>query len=175
MERHLATLEKVCRYVGDCCDVLRFGDDLGTDRGPFMRPSVYERLFLPRHKALNAYVHEHSTMKTFLHSCGSLYKLMPHLIEAGYDVINPVQFVAKDMDAARLKAEFGSQITFWGGGCDTRTVLNRGRPEEVFDHVCRQIETLAPGGGFVFNTVHNIMPDCPPENIEAMLRAVDRY
>lgn len=175
MERHLATLEKVCAAVGDCCDVLRFGDDLGTDRGPFMRPSVYQRLFLPRHKALNAYVHAHSKMKTFLHSCGSLYKLMPDLVEAGYDVINPIQFVARDMDVARLKAEFGAQVTFWGGGCDTRTILNRGTPEEVFDHVCRQIETLAPGGGFVFNTVHNIMPDCPPENIEAMYRAVDRY
>jgi len=175
MERHLKTLERVCRAVGDVCDVLRFGDDLGMDSGPFVRPEIYRALFKKRHTELNAYVHANSGMKTFLHSCGSLYKLMPDLIECGYDIINPVQITAKDMEPARLKKEFGRDITFWGGGCDTRSILNRGTPQEVYDHVCRTVETLAPGGGFVFNTVHNIMPDCPPENIEAMFRAVDRY
>ena len=175
MERHLRTLENVCRYVGDVCDVLRFGDDLGMDSGPFMQPEIYRRLFKPRHAVLTEYVHRHSGMKTFLHSCGSLYRLLPDLIEAGYDVLNPVQFTARDMDAARLKREFGRDVAFWGGGCDTRNVLNHGTPEEVRDHVRRQIETLSPGGGFVFNTVHNIMPDCPPENIEMMFRTVDEY
>ncbi len=175
MERHLKTLENVCRYVGDVCDVLRFGDDLGMDSGPFMQPEIYRRLFRPRHAQLTEYVHRHSGMKTFLHSCGSLYRLLPDLIEAGYDILNPVQFTARDMDAARLKREFGRDVTFWGAGCDTRNVLNHGTPEEVRDHVRRQIEILAPGGGFVFNTVHNIMPDCPPENIEMMFRTVDEY
>ncbi len=175
MERHLRTLENVCRYVGDVCDVLRFGDDLGMDSGPFMQPEIYRRLFKPRHAVLTEYVHRHSGMKTFLHSCGSLYRILPDLIEAGYDVLNPVQFTARDMDAARLKREFGRDVAFWGGGCDTRNVLNHGTPEEVRDHVRRQIETLSPGGGFVFNTVHNIMPDCPPENIEMMFRTVDEY
>ena len=175
LERHLKTLETVCRYVGDVCDVLRFGDDLGMDSGPFMQPEIYRRLFKPRHARLTEYVHKHSGMKTFLHSCGSLYRLLPDLIEAGYDVLNPVQFTARDMDAARLKREFGKDVTFWGGGCDTRRILNRGTPGEVRDHVRRQIETLAPGGGFVFNTVHNIMPDCPPENVEMMFRTVDEY
>ena len=114
-------------------------------------------------------------MKTFLHSCGSIYKLLPDLIEAGYDVINPVQFVARDMEAKRLKREFGKDITFWGGGCDTRRILNHATPQQVRDHVAEMIETFAPGGGFVFNTVHNIMPDCPPENIVAMFETVDRY
>ena len=114
-------------------------------------------------------------MKTFLHSCGSIYKLLPDLIEAGYDVINPVQFVTKDMEAERLKREFGRDITFWGGECDTRRILNHGTPEQVRDHVRQMIETFAPGGGFVFNTVHNIMPDCPPENVEALFRTVDEY
>ncbi len=173
MERHLATLENVCHYVGDVCDILRFGDDVGMDSGPFMKPEIYRELFKPRHTILNDYVHKHSGMKTFLHSCGSIYLLMPDLIEAGYDVINPVQITARDMEAARLKKEFGSDITFWGGGCDTRNILNRGTPQQVRDHVKQQVDILAPGGGFVFNTVHNIMPDCPPENIIAMMEALD--
>ena len=173
MERHLATLEKVCLYLGDVCDVMRFGADLGMDSGPFMQPELYRRLFKPRHAALNRYVHEHSSMKTFLHSCGSIYLLLPDLIEAGYDVINPVQISARDMEPTRLKREFGNDITFWGGGCDTRRILNHASPAQVRDHVRKMVDIFAPGGGFVFNTVHNIMPDCPPENIDAMFRALD--
>lgn len=173
MERHLKTLENVCKYLGDVCDILRFGDDLGMDGGPFMQPDLYRRLFKPRHTLLNKYVHQHSQMKTLLHSCGSLYRLMPDLIEAGYDVINPVQITARDMEPERLKREFGNDITFWGGGCDTRRILNHASPAEVRDHVKRMLDIFAPGGGFVFNTVHNIMPDCPPENIDAMFRALD--
>ncbi len=106
MERHLATLEKVCAAVGDVCDILRFGDDLGMNTGPFMSPSTYRAIFKPRHKMLCDYVHRHSGMKTFLHSCGSIYRLMPDLIEAGYDVITPVQTVTQDMEPERLKQEF---------------------------------------------------------------------
>lgn len=175
MERHLNTLEKVCEAVGDLCDVLRFGDDLGMDSGPMMKPDLYRKLFKPRHTLLNEYVHKHSSMKTFLHSCGSIYALLPDLIEAGYDVINPVQINARDMEPERLKKEYGRDIAFWGGGADTRFVLNRKTPEEVRDHVRALIETFAPGGGFVFNTVHNILPDVPPENIDAMFDAVDEY
>jgi uroporphyrinogen decarboxylase len=114
-------------------------------------------------------------MHTFLHSCGSIYKLLPDLIEAGFEIINPVQTSARDMDPVRLKQEFGRDLTFWGGGCDTRHVLNHGTPQEVKDHVCRNIEILAPGGGFVFNTVHNILPDVPPQNFMAMFEAIDAY
>ncbi len=173
MERHLATLEKVCQAVGDVCDILRFGDDLGMDSGPFMRPELYRKLFKPRHAMLTDYVHKHSGMKTFLHSCGSIYKLMPDLIEAGYDVINPVQLTARDMEPERLKKEFGKDITFWGAGCDTRHVLNHGTPQAVRDYTRRMVDIFAPGGGFVFNTIHNILPDCPPENIEAMFEELD--
>jgi len=175
MERHPATLKIVCETVGDLVDILRFGDDLGTDSGPFMSPATYRRLFKPRHTQLCEYVHNHSQMRTFLHSCGSIYKLMPDLIEAGYDVINPVQITSRDMQPERLKREFGSDIAFWGGGCDTRHILPGATPEQVKDHVRRNIEIFAPGGGFVFNTVHNIMPDVPPENIIAMFEAVDEY
>ena len=175
MERHLATLTKVCETVGDVCDILRFGDDLGMDTGPFMSPDVYRRLFKPRHAQLCATVHKLSRMKTFLHSCGSLHELMPDLIEAGYDVINPMQTTCRDMEPEKLKRDFGKDICFWGGGCDTRTVLNRASPAEVKDHVGRRIEILAPGGGFVFNTVHNILPEVPPQNIVAMFEAVAEY
>jgi uroporphyrinogen decarboxylase len=175
MERHMATLEKVCNAVGDVADIVRFGDDLGTDNGPFMPPKTYRKLIKPRQKMLTDYVKQHSQMRTFLHSCGSIYKILPDLIEAGFEVINPVQISSRDMEPERLKQEFGADITFWGGGCDTRRVLNAGTPEQVKDHVRKNIETFAPGGGFVFNTVHNILPDVPPRNIEAMFAAVDEY
>lgn len=175
MVRHMRTLEKVCEYLGDVVDIIRFGDDLGMDLGPLMPPDKYRELFKPRHTVLNEYVHKHSTMKTFLHSCGSIYKVMPDLIEAGYDIINPVQITAHEMDPARLKREFGKDITFWGGGCDTRRVLNHGTPQEVRDHVKMLLDIFAPGGGFVFNPVHNIMPDVPPENILAMFDTVNSY
>jgi len=175
MERHLSALEKVCRAVGDVADICRFGDDLGTNGGPFMSPAMYRRFFKPRHARLCAYAHRHSRMKTFLHSCGSIHALLPDLIEAGFDVINPVQTNCRDMEPERLKREFGRDICFWGGGCDTRRVLPAGSPAEVRDHVLRQMEILAPGGGFVFNTVHNILPEVPPANIEAMFGAVDEF
>ena len=175
MALHLDTLEKVCEAVGDVADILRFGDDLGMDTGPFMAPKVYRELFKPRHTILCEYVKSNSQMHTFLHSCGSIYKLLPDLIEAGYDIINPVQTNSRDMEPERLKREFGRDITFWGGGCDTRKVLNRATPAEVREHVKRRLEIFAPGGGFVFNTVHNILPDVPPENIVAMFEAIDEF
>jgi uroporphyrinogen decarboxylase len=173
LEHHLAFLDKVCKFLGDICDIFRFGDDLGMDSGPFMNPNIYRCLFKKRHKIMTNYVQNHSRMKIFLHSCGSIIKLIPDLIEAGFEILNPVQFSSAGMESATLKKEFGKDITFWGGGCDTRRVLNRGTAAEVKDHVKKQIDVFAPGGGFVFNTVHNIMPDCPPENITAMFEALD--
>ena len=175
MERHLAVLEKACRTVGDVADVIRFGDDLGTNGGPFMSPKTYRQLFKPRHTMLCDYVHKNSKMKTFLHSGGSIRALMPDLIEAGYDVINPMQTTCRGMEAEGLKADFGKDICFWGGGCDTKAVLPQGTPAEVKDHVKRRLEILMPGGGFVFNTVHNILPEVPPQNIVAMFEAVEEF
>lgn len=172
MMRHLATLEKVCASVGDIVDILRFGDDLGMDTGMFMSQEKYRELFKPYHTKLNEYVHKRSNMKTFLHSCGSIYPIIGDLIDAGYDILNPVQTTARQMDPETLKREFGKDITFWGGGCNTRTVLNRSTPEEVYTYTSRMIDIFAPDGGFVFNQEHNIMPDVPPENILAMYRAV---
>ena len=175
MKIHLATLEKVCEALGDIVDILRFGDDLGMDVGPFMPPETYRKFFKPHHTRLNEYVKSHSQMKTFLHSCGSIYELMPDLIEAGYDVINPVQTNCVDMEPARLKKEFGNDICFWGGGVDTRHVLNKKSPQEVKDQVRERLDIFSPGGGFVFNPIHNIMPDVPPENIVAMFEAYEEY
>jgi len=175
MERHLGSLEKICAAVGDTVDIIRLGDDLGMNSGPFMSPATYRKLFKPRHAALCHYIKTHSHMRIFLHSCGSIYKLIPDLIEAGFEVLNPVQTNARDMDPKKLKNDFGKDVTFWGGGADTRAILNRGTPEQVKNNVRENIETLAPGGGFVFNTIHNILPDVPPENVVAMFETVDEF
>jgi uroporphyrinogen decarboxylase len=175
MEKHLASLARACAAVGDVADLIRFGDDLGTNGGPFMSPKTYRELFKPRHAMLCDYVHRRTKMKTFLHSCGSIHALLPDLIEAGFDVINPVQTSCRDMEPERLKREFGRDICFWGGGCDTKSVLSRGTPAEVKEHVKRRCEIFMPGGGFVFNTVHNILPEVPPESVVAMFDGIAEF
>jgi len=175
MERHMKSLEAVCRSVGDQADILRFGDDLGMDSGPFMGLDVYRELFHEHRKRLCSYVHDNSGMKTFLHTCGSIQQYIPSLIEEGMDIINPVQTNCLNMEPEGLKKEFGRDIVFWGGGMDPRTVLNGGSPEMVREEVRRRLDVFAPGGGFVFNNIHNIMPDVPPENILAMFDEVNNY
>jgi uroporphyrinogen decarboxylase len=175
LERHLATLAKTCEAVGDVVDIIKFGDDLGMIGGPFMSVDTYREFFKPRHTALCDYVKKHSSMHTMLHCCGGIYELFPELIEAGFEIINPVQINAVNMQPERLKREFGKDVTFWGGGCDTSHILNRATPEEVKAHVTANLEIFSRDGGFVFNTVHNIMPDVPPENIIAMFDAVFKF
>lgn len=172
MERHLESLRKTCEAVGDVVDILRFGDDLGMNTGMFMSPEKYRELYKPYHTKLNEYVHTHSNMKTFLHSCGSISPVIGDLIDAGYDILNPVQTTARDMDPEMLKREFGKDITFWGGGCQTRSVLNNGTPQQVYDYSRKMIDIFYQDGGFVFNQEHNILSDVPPENIMAMYKAV---
>ncbi len=175
LERHLATLEKVCAAVGDVVDIIRFGDDLGMTTGPFMDVESYQTLFKPRHKQLCDYVKRNSSMRTFIHSCGSISLLMPDLIDAGIEIFNPVQTNAKDMSPEFLKKEFGSDCTFWGGGIETVGTLNNGSREQIREQVFERMEIMSKGGGFVFNTVHNIMPDVPPENILTMYEAVKEW
>lgn len=175
MKRHLATLEKVCAAVGDIVDIIRFGDDLGMSSGPFMDAETYKTLFKPRHKMLCDYVKTHSKMHTFIHSCGSISLLMPHMIEAGIEIFNPVQTNAYNMQPAFLKKEFGNDCTFWGGGIETVGTLNTGSPTQIRDQVFERLEIFSEGGGFVFNTVHNILPDVPPQNIVAMFDAVHEF
>ncbi len=175
MEEHMLTLEKVCNWVGDVVDMVKFGDDLGMSNGPLMNPETYRQLFKPRHSQLCEYAKKNSKMHTYLHSCGSIYQLIPDLIDAGFEILNPVQTNTRDMDPTRLKMEFGKDITFWGGGIETSTVLNNGTTEEVREMVLRRLDIFAPGGGFVFNTIHNILPDVPPENIVAMFDAIKEF
>ncbi len=173
--RHLATLENVCNAVGDLVDIIRFGDDLGMSSGPFMDLQTYQTLFKPRHKILCDYVKTHSKMHTFIHSCGSISLFMPDMIEAGIEIFNPVQTNAYKMDPTFLKKEFGHQCTFWGGGIETVGTLNNGTPAQVREQVLERLTILSKGGGFVFNTVHNILPDVPPQNIITMFEAVKEF
>lgn len=175
LERHLATLERVCAAVGDVVDIIRFGDDLGMITGPFMSPETYRKLFKPRHRILCDYVKRHSSMHTFLHSCGSIAALLPDLIDAGIEIINPVQTNSAGMNPERLKREFGREVTFWGGGIDTASMLNRGTPAQVRAQVLERLAIFAADGGYVFNTVHNILPDVPPENVVAMCDALREF
>ncbi len=175
LEKHLGFLEKVCKAVGDIADIVRFGDDLGTMNGPFMDPEIYRQLFKPRHKQMCDFVKQNSSMHTFLHSCGSIYQLIPDLIEAGFDILNPVQTQCTNMEPERLKNDFGKDVTFWGGGVETVGTLNAKTTDEVRAEVLNRLEILSKGGGYVFNTVHNIMPDVPPENIVAMFNAIKEF
>jgi len=172
MEIHLENLDRFLGAVGDCIDIILFGDDLGMQTGPMMSPQMYCEFFKPRHSVLWHRAKELADVKVMLHCCGGVRELLGHLIEAGLDAINPVQISCAGMNAAELKAEFGNDITFWGGGCDTRDILPNAAPERVTQHVKEQVATLSPGGGFVFQQVHNILANVPPQNITAMLDAV---
>ncbi len=175
VERNLKKLDRILQGVGSYVDVMMFGDDLGGQDGPFMSADVYAEIFKPGHQKMWGFVHDHSDCKVFLHSCGSIYELLPHMIDAGLDIINPVQTSAKDMEPEKLKREFGKDLVFWGGGCDTRDVLPNGTPKEIEEHVKKRIEIFAKDGGFVFNQVHNILANIPPENVTAMLKAAHKF
>ncbi len=172
VEMHLANLEKFLRLVGPYIDIILFGDDLGMQNGPQLSPAMYRELFKPRHARMWRRAKELADVKVQLHCCGGVRELLDDLIDAGLDAINPVQISCKGMDAAGLKVDFGERITFWGGGCDTRYVLSHATPDEIRSHVKEQIAILNPGGGFVFQQVHNVLADVPPENVIAMLDAV---
>lgn len=173
VEIHLANLERYLGAVGDGIDVIVFGDDLGAQNGPQISPAMYREFFKPRHARMWRRAKELAEVKVMLHCCGGIRSLIPDLIEAGLDAINPVQITCAGMSAAELKREFAGQLTWWGGGCDTRHVLPSGTPEEVRRHVREQVAVLSPGGGFVFQQVHNVLAGVPPENIVAMFDAVN--
>ena len=173
VEFHLKNLETFMGAVGEHIDVILFGDDLGMQHGPQIGPDMYDEYFKPRHKLLWGRAKELADVKVMLHCCGGVRELMPGLIDAGLDAINPVQVSCRGMGATELKREFGKDMVFWGGGCDTQEVLPLGTPESVAAHTRKQVEALAPGGGFVFQQVHNILANVPTENIVAMFDAVN--
>lgn len=169
-------MERVSKYgesVGKYVQVIEVNDDLGAQTGPQISKELYRKMIKPYHKRLWNYIKDKTECYLLLHSCGSIYDFIPDLIEIGIDAINPVQVSAVNMDTAKLKREFGDQMTFWGGGCDTQRALPFGTPDEVKNEVKRRIQDLAPNGGFIFAQVHNIQPDVPPENIMAMYEALD--
>jgi len=169
--------ELVLEDLGDYITVVALADDLGDQRGPRISLDMYRKYVKPRQKKLFNFIKKTAPKPVyiFLHSCGSVYDFIPDLIEVGVDILNPVQVSAAKMDTRKLKKEFGRDIVFWGGGVDTQYVLPRGTPQEVKDEVKRRIDDLAPGGGFVFNAVHNIQEEVPPQNIIAMWEALQEY
>ncbi len=172
---HLENLELFLDAVEGYVQIIQMGDDLGTQLAPQISPSMYRRFFKPRHKLIFERVRRRSGLHLFFHSCGAIAPLLPDLIEIGVEIINPVQTSARGMEPERLKREFGKDLTFWGGGCDTQRVLPHGTEREIDEHVRKRFEILAAGGGFVFTQVHNIMPNVPPENIVAMIEAAKTY
>jgi len=172
VEIHLRNLESYLLAVGDSIDVIVFGDDLGAQNSPQISPRMYREFFKPRHRMMWERAKQLADVKVMLHCCGAVRPLLPDLIDAGLDAINPVQISCRGMEAAGLKRDFGRDLTFWGGGCDTQRILPQGTPEEVREHVLRECSLLAPGGGFVFQQVHNIMANVPAENILAMFETV---
>jgi hypothetical protein len=169
----LANLERAHAVVGDLVSVLQVsGADFGAQTGAFIPPDVYRSLYLPFHKAVNDWVHAHTRWRTFIHSCGSVVDLLPGFIEAGFDILNPVQTSAAGMDPRTLKARFGDRVVFWGGGADTQKTLPFGTPAEVRREVTERLAVFSPGGGFVFNPVHNVQAGVPIENLRAMFDTV---
>jgi len=168
-EINLANLERIHQAVGNRPAVAYLtGTDFGAQNGPLVAPKVYRELFLPFHKQINGWVHKHTTWKTFIHSCGSVFDLIEDFIAAGFDILNPLQCSAAHMRPEELKRKFGERITFWGGGVDTQSTLPFGSPDDVRREVRERLKLFGPGGGFVFNAVHNIQAQVPVANVLAM-------
>ena len=172
----LANLERIHARVGNRVQaVFVCGTDFGTQTSSFCSNATFRELWLPYYKRVNDWIHQHTTWKTFKHSCGSVIRFLDSFIDAGFDVLNPVQCSATGMDPETLKSKFGDRLTFWGGGVDTQNTLPFGTPEQVRVEVLRRCEIFAPGGGFVFNPIHNIQAGTPVANIVAMFDAVREF
>ena len=175
-ELHLETLKRTLDAAGDVVDVVQFGDDLGMQAGPLLDPDMYREIFLPYHKRLFTFVREnYPHIYVMLHCDGAVYDLLTDMINAGMQIFNPLQTDCAGMDPARIKRDFGDQITFWGGGCDTHATLSYGTVSQVREDVRRRVQILAPGGGFVFNQIHNVLGDIRPENVLAMIEAAHEF
>ena len=174
-EIYLSNLERFLAAVGDHIDIILFGDDLGTNQGPMIDPEMYRTFYKPFHKIMWTRVKELAPhLKIQLHSCGGIEPFMEDLIDAGLDMVNPVQINAHTMDPASIKGKYRGRFCFWGGGCNTQEVLNRKSPDEVEAHVKSQLDIWKPYEGFVFQQVHNILGDVPVENIIRMFETVHK-
>jgi hypothetical protein len=172
----IANLERLHAAIGDRAAIMQTnGTDFGTQNGPFLSAAKYRDLFLPYQKRVNGWIHKHTSWKTFMHCCGGIAPLLDAVVEAEFDILNPVQCSAKGMDPRVLKRDYGDKLVFWGGGVDTQKTLPFGTPQEVRDEVRERIEIFGPGGGFVFCTIHNIQANTPIENVLAMFEVVREY
>jgi len=172
----IRNLERLYAAIGDRAAIVQTnGTDFGTQNGPFCSPKRYRELYLPYQQRVNGWIHAHTPWKTFMHCCGGIEPLLESIVDAGFDILNPVQCSARGMVPADLKRRFGGRLVFWGGGVNTQKTLPFGTPQEVRDEVRRRIDTFAPGGGFVFCTVHNVQANTPLENLLAMFAAVAEY
>jgi len=172
----LQNLPRIYQAVGDrVAAVFITGTDFGAQGGPFISPKAYRSLFMPFHRQVNDWVHQNTPWKTFIHSCGSIRQLIPSFIEAGFDILNPVQTSAASMDPQELKDNYGDQITFWGGGIDTQQTLPFGMPAEIRAQVRQRMAIFGKGGGFVFNSIHNVQARVPTENLLALYEAIAEY
>jgi len=170
-EFKMAFWERALAEIGDLVDVVIEADDLAGQNNLLMSPDTYREVIQPRHKRLFNFIKDQADVKLFYHSCGAIRPLIPDLLDAGIDILNPVQISARGMDLFELKQEFGQDLVFWGGGVDTQGVMDSGAPEDVRADVQRNIEALGPGGGFIFAAVHDIQANVTPENIMAMWQA----
>ena len=172
----LANLEKIHQAVGNkVAAVFVTGTDFGMQTGTFISNKAYRDLYLPFHKIVNDWIHRNTQWKSFIHSCGSVFALIPDFIEAGFDILNPVQCSAAEMAPQRLKKQFGDRIVFWGGAIDTQKTLPFGTPEDVKKEVIERIKFFGPGGGFIFNAIHNIQAKTPVENLVALFETFNKY
>ena len=175
-ELQMKNLKMYREAVGDRIDVIVMsGTDFGAQNGPFISPAAYRELYKPLHKGMNDWVHENTNWKTFYHSCGSNVAFLDDFVEAGIDILNPVQISAAGMDPEYLKDNYGDKFVFWGGGVDTQHTLPFGTPDEVKEEVKRNIEVFGRGGGFVFNFIHNVQATVPIENLMAAFEAFREY
>ncbi|MGN0492802.1 MAG: uroporphyrinogen decarboxylase family protein [Acutalibacteraceae bacterium] len=176
LEIALENLKMAYNRLGDSIQVVFIcGTDFGTQNGPFCSIEQFESLYAPYYKAINNWIHQNTGWKTFKHSCGSIMPILPALIESGFDIINPVQWTAKDMDAHKLKEQFGKQVVFWGGGVDTQKTFAFGTPDDVKKETLEMCKLFGKGGGFVCNTIHNVQANTPPENVAAFVEALNDY
>ncbi|AFK05814.1 uroporphyrinogen-III decarboxylase [Mesotoga prima MesG1.Ag.4.2] len=176
LETYLVDLEKYLSALGDDIDIIQIGDDYGTQENTAISPRIFRSIFKPRLKTLCDFIHRKKPdLFIFLHSCGSVYTFIPDFIEVGVQILNPVQTNAKNMEPERLKNEFGRDIVFWGGGCDTQHVLPFGTLKDLEDDIRRRIDIFSPGGGFVFSPIHNIQAEVPPEKIFRLFECAYEY
>jgi uroporphyrinogen decarboxylase len=175
VETDIALWDLFLQNVGEYVQVAAQGDDLGTQRAPWISPDMYRKLIKPYHQKMYDFIHSRTSAKVFMHSCGSVYDLIPDLIQVGVDILNPIQRSAAKMDIAKMKTEFGKELCFWGGGIDVQQVLPFATLAQIEDEVKRAIDILADGGGYIFCPAHNIQADVTPDRIDTTYLTALKY